>query len=427
MSKKIAFKTLGCRLNQYETDSLVSQFIENGYQIVDFDEKADAYIVNTCTVTNQGDKRSRYAFNNVIKRNIDAKLIVTGCMATQYKDKLEDEKAINFVVDNNHKANIFDLLDSYFKGESFALNEDERSVFSFLPAKDTFHTRSMIKVQDGCDNFCTYCIVPKVRGRAISRPINDIILNINQVLDFGFKEIVLTGVNITRYDYNGLSFHDLIEKIVDIPRDFRLRISSVEPEGFTPKLFELLQHNKVAPHLHLCLQSGSDKILLQMRRFYTLSQFKGIVQKIREKRPDFNFTTDIIVGFPSESDKDFEETLQAIDEIGFSHIHTFKYSKRNHTRAARMPEQTDEKLKTSRSEQVRVLGELKKRNYRASFIGKTQSVLVEKFQKKVASGYGENYIPIKFTANEVAENEFYNVRIIGIESGEDPNLLAELI
>jgi threonylcarbamoyladenosine tRNA methylthiotransferase MtaB len=427
MSKKIAFKTLGCRLNQYETDALVSQFSQNGYQIVEFDESADAYIVNTCTVTNQGDKRSRYAYNNVIKRNSDAQLVVTGCMATQYKEKLEGENQINFVVDNNHKAHIFDLVDSYFKGESFELNEEERSVFSFQPAKDTLHTRSMIKIQDGCDNFCTYCIVPQVRGRAISRPVEEIIENINQVLDFGYKEIVLTGVNITRYDFNGMAFDDLIEQIVAIPREFRLRISSVEPEGFTPKLYKLLEHPKVAPHLHLCIQSGSDKVLLQMRRFYTIRQFTEIVENIRRQNPDFNITTDIIVGFPDETEQDFEDTMKTIDKLGFTHIHTFKYSKRNHTRAARMNEQVDEKIKTVRSEEVRMLAEKNKRLYRSRFIGKEQILLVERIENGVARGYGENYIPIKLKAENLSENQFYKVKLISLEEGEDPELWAELI
>ncbi len=427
MPKKIAFKTLGCRLNQYETDSLVSQFKQNNYQIVDFNQDADAYIVNTCTVTNSGDKRSRQAYNNVLKRNNDAQLVVTGCMATQFKEKLENENKINFVVDNDRKAQIFDLIDSYFKNEIYQLNEQERSVFSFLPAKETFHTRSMIKIQDGCDNFCTYCIVPSVRGRAISRPENEIIDNINKVLDFGYKEIVLTGVNITRYEYKELAFDDLIEKILAIPRDFRLRISSVEPEGFTEKFYSLLKNPKLAPHLHLCIQSGSDKILQQMRRFYTVNEFKAITNNIRKQIPNFNITTDVIVGFPSENDKDFDDTLQTIEEIGFTHIHTFKYSVRNKTKAARMSEQVDAKVKTARSESVRLLAEKIKRKYRSGFIGKEQILLIERIENDIARGYGQHYIPIKIKATNLKENEFYSVKLISLEEGEDPFVWAELV
>ncbi len=426
MNKKIAFKTLGCRLNQYETDALVSQFIEAGYQIVNFDQEADAYIVNTCTVTNQGDKRSRYTYNNAIKRKKNSALVVTGCMATHYKTDLQKKQGIDFVIDNDHKARIFDVVDSYFKGETFQFDPNDRQVFQFKPTKQGFHTRSMIKIQDGCDNFCTYCIVPHVRGRAISRPPEEIIENIRQELAYGYKEIVLTGVNITRYNYNGIKFDDVLEQILNIEGNFRVRISSIEPEGFGEKFYSLLTHPKLAPHLHLCLQSGSDTILHRMRRMYTVKEFEAIMQKVRSFIPDFNFTTDIIVGFPGETDELFAQTAEAIKKLKFTHIHTFKYSKRDHTRAARMNEQIDEKIKNRRSELVRQLAELNKREYRKSFIGKTQTLLVERIEEGVARGYGEHYLPIKLKAPNINQNQFYKVRLLDIEKGEDPYLIAEL-
>jgi len=424
--KRIAFKTLGCRLNQYETDSIVSEFINSGYEVVNITEKADAYIINTCTVTNMSDKKSRQVINRVYKRNQDAVLVVAGCMVNNYKEVIEKQVKATYTVDNERKHNIFSLIDSHFKGEIIHPDELKKDRFGFGPAEKGFHTRCLIKIQDGCNNFCTFCIVPFVRGRAVSRSIEDILENIRQVLDFGYKEIVLTGVNIGRYDYEGLNFENLVEKIVEIPGDFRVRISSIEPEGFGDKLFDLFSHPKLTPNLHLCIQSGSDKILQKMRRTYTVDDFRSIVDKIRSRIPDFNFTTDIMVGFPGETEDDFLETCKVANEIGFSHIHTFKYSVRKGTHAERMPDQVPEKIKTERSAIIRDIAEKTKRKYRSSFIGKTQKVLVEKIDNKgFATGYGEFYIPVKFKADEQTRlKDFRTVKIVGIEDGEDPMLIG---
>jgi threonylcarbamoyladenosine tRNA methylthiotransferase MtaB len=425
---KIAFKTLGCRLNQFETDALVSQFRNSGYEIVDFQNEADAYIINTCTVTNHSDKKSRQETGKAHRINSDAVMVVTGCMATNKKEALEKEGMITYVVDNDRKSDIFHLLDSHFKGEIISTDDLKADRFGYGTVEEGFHTRSLIKVQDGCDNFCTFCIVPFVRGRAASRPWKDIEKNVKEVLDYGFKEIVITGVNIGRYDSDGMNFEDLIEKVLDIPGDFRVRISSIEPEGFGDKLFSLFSHPKLTPHLHLCIQSGSDKILQKMRRTYTVDDFRQMVKKIRTNIPDFNFTTDLMVGFPGETEEDFQLSLSTAEEFGFSHIHTFKYSVRKGTRAEKMPEQIPEKVKTERSADVRELAGKLKREYRSSFIGKHQKVLVEKIDSNgMANGYGEHYIPIRFKATQdTKRNEFSTVEIIDIEKGEDPDLIGEI-
>jgi threonylcarbamoyladenosine tRNA methylthiotransferase MtaB len=426
MSKKIAFKTLGCRLNQYETDSVVSNFINAGYEVVDFNEQADAYIINTCTVTNMSDHKSRQTINQASRKNEKAVLVVTGCMANHHKEKLEANDKITYTIENDRKGSIFHLLDSHFKGEIISPEELKQDRFAFGAAEKSFHTRSLIKIQDGCDNFCTFCIVPHVRGRASSRSWENIKSNIEEVLKFGYKEIVLTGVNIGRYERDGITFEELIEKILNIPGDFRIRISSIEPEGFGDKLFNLFSHPKLMPHLHMCLQSGSDKILLKMRRQYTVDEFKTMVHKIKKKIPDFNFTTDIMVGFPGETEEDFQETCKVSEQLGFSHVHTFKYSIRKGTRAERMPDQVHEKIKTERSVAIRELAENNKQKYRSSFKGKAQNVLVEKINSKgIASGYGEYYVPIKFIADtDTRLKDFRNVEIIGIEDKEDPSILA---
>jgi threonylcarbamoyladenosine tRNA methylthiotransferase MtaB len=426
MNRKIAFKTLGCRLNQFETDSLASEFHNAGYRLVDFEDKADVYVVNTCTVTNQSDKKSRNLISQASRKPGDALVVVTGCMVNSQKEALENRDASTYFVENNKKTSIFPMVQAHYKGEILHPNSLDPDVFDFKPADTTFHTRSLVKIQDGCDNFCTFCIVPFVRGRAISRPFEKIRENIQQVLDFGFREIVLTGVNIGRYDHNGTNFESLVEKILDIPGDFRVRISSIEPDGYGDRFIELFRHPKLMPHLHLCLQSGSDAVLLRMRRMYTLSEFRAIVDKFRTRHPDFNLTTDIIVGFPGETDKDFQATCDVVREIGFSHIHTFKYSKRKGTRADRMPEQVPEKVKSERSELIRQIGEENKRRYRSSFIGRTERVLVEKTRDGSARGYGEHYVPISFPSGRAEKNKIYPVLIKGIKNGEDPDLCGEL-
>ena len=430
MTRKVAFKTLGCRLNQFETDALVSQFRNSDYEIVDFQSSADIYIINTCTVTNQGDAKSRKAINFAVKKVADPVTIVTGCMVNNNPDEtLKNLHGVTYFVENDRKTSIFQLVEAHLRGETVSPQNFEKDLFGFLPAEETLHTRSYIKIQDGCNNFCTFCIVPKVRGRAISRPVIDILENIRQVLDFGYKEIVLTGVNIGRYEFEDVNFEGLIEKILDLPGDFRVRISSIEPEGFGDKLFDLFQHPKLTPHMHICLQSGSDRILLMMRRFYNLKTFMTIVEKLKGRYPDFNLTTDIIVGFPGETEEDFQQTCNVSRNIGFSHIHTFKYSVRRGTRAERMPEQVDEKIKTFRSEIIRHISDENKIRYRNSLIGKEQTVLVERFNErtKLSKGYGEHYVPVEFHSDPGTNNQFFRVRLEKMRKGGDPVVLGRVV
>lgn len=434
MSRTVAFKTLGCRLNQFETDSLASEFHEAGYRLVDFEDKADVYVVNTCTVTNQSDKKSRNTVSQTVRKPGDSLVVVTGCMVNNQKEALENQPGTIYYVDNERKTSIFSLVEAHHRGEILHPNSLDSDVFNYKPADTTFHTRSLIKIQDGCDNYCTFCIVPFVRGRAISRPVPRIVDNIKKVLEFGYKEIVLTGVNIGRYQHQDINFESLVEKVLDIPGDFRVRISSIEPDGYVDRFLELFEHPKLMPHLHLCLQSGSDPVLLRMRRMNTLSDFRSIVDKIRGRYDDFNLTTDIIVGFPGETETDFQSSVDVVNEIGFSHIHTFKYSIRKGTRAARMSDQVPEKVKTSRSEIIRRIAEENKRKYRTSLIGKTQRVLIEKVHENnqkvhenYGSGYGELYVPVKVEAEALERNQFQQVKITGIDDGEDPSLLASLI
>jgi threonylcarbamoyladenosine tRNA methylthiotransferase MtaB len=426
--KTVAFKTLGCRLNLYETDALASEFAKQNYRVVDFNEKADLYVINTCTVTNQSDQKSRREIQVAHRTNQEGVTIVTGCMATNYKEQMEKNNAINYVVDNDHKTLVLSVAEAHFNGELVDVNNFEANLFSYAPADETFHTRSLIKIQDGCDNFCTFCIIPKVRGRATSRPPEEIFENIRQVVAFGYKEVVLTGVNLGRYSYGEYDFEKLVEAILDLPGDFRVRISSIEPDGYTDSFFRLFNHPKLTPHLHICLQSGSEEILLKMRRMYTASSFKKMSNQLKTLHPGFNLTTDVIVGFPGETETHFQETLDAIQDIGFGHIHTFKYSIRKGTRAERMPEQIPGKIKTNRSETVRRLADDMKRTYRDTFVGKTQRVLVEKILPDgTASGFGEHYVPVVIYDSGLKPNTFYKVEIQHIMNLEEPTLAGKVI
>lgn len=417
--KKVSFKTLGCRLNQYETDALLTRFHQAGYQVVDYSEPADIVVINTCTVTNQSDQKSRHTINHAARKNSEGIVLVTGCMANNYKEKLEANDKITYVVDNEHKSQIVTLVDAHFKGEVVDPDHLPGDVFGFETVDQSLHTRTSIKIQDGCDNFCTYCIVPSVRGRALSRPLDDIKDNIRRVVDNGFKEIVITGVNIGRYDYEKYTLEKALEEIAGVPGDFRIRISSMEPDGFGPDFPKIFSHPKMAPHLHLCLQSGSDPILKRMRRMYTVSSFMEIIDSFRKEIPDFNFTTDIIVGFPGETEADFSQSLKAVKEAGFSHVHTFRYSQRKGTRADRFEDQVVEALKAERSEQIRLLSEKNRLDYMQSMLGKEQRILIEKIDSRgKASGYGEHYLPLVFNAPGLATNTFHKVLLKDVDAGK---------
>lgn len=426
--KTVAFKTLGCRLNQYETDALVTDFSKAGYELVDYNASPDVVIVNTCTVTNQSDTKSRSVISQTVRKAKNAVVVVTGCMANNFKEKLESQDNITFVVENSRKSSILTLVDSHFSGEIVHPDQLPQDVFRYEPVRKSLHTRSAIKIQDGCDNFCTFCIIPMVRGLATSRPVADVLESVRKTVENGFKELVITGVNIGRYEDGAVKFENLLAMILEVPGDFRVRISSLEPDGFGDDFVKLFAHPKLMPHLHLCLQSGSDKTLLRMRRMYDVAQFRKTVKQFRAIYPDFNFTTDIIVGFPGETEEEFQQTLDAVNEFNFSHIHTFKYSVRKGTRAERLENHLSEKVKNERSLLVRNLSVENKMNYFKSLIGQKQDVLIEKITQGIASGYGQHYAPIRFKITNGQRNTIQTVSLTEL-IGDDENcyLAGELV
>ena len=408
---KVAFKTLGCRLNQYEADALAAQFQEHGYEVSEQEEGADVVVVNTCTVTNQSNQKSRNAISHAEKVSPQSRVIITGCMTESHQEQLEKRFPNATVINNKQKSAIFHSVDSLLKTGSANLEATDYDLFSYQSFTEMFRTRSLVKIQDGCDNFCTFCIIPFVRGRATSRSVESVLNNVRDVVSKGAKEIVLTGVNISRYDSEGVKFSALLEQILNIEGDFRVRISSIEPDRFDDHFFTLIGHPKLAPHLHLCLQSGSDRILLQMRRMYTVADFMDIVKRVRAVDPLFNFTTDVIVGFPGETDEDFEASMNVARQVGFGHMHIFKYSVRQGTRAQRMPDHVPDKIKTERSRQMHVLAEELAQAYRDQFNGTEQRVLVERWNEGFAQGYTDYYVDIKFETENQNKNRFEMVSV----------------
>ena len=448
---RIAFSTLGCKLNLYETDALATRFQDAGYELVHPDEPADVYVVNSCTVTNRADRKSRNLLNRAERRVGNAYaadtpsdqhglVILAGCYVDSHRDQLESD-GHTLVVPNEQKHAIFDLVEAHRRGEVL---EPTGSVFDFPVPSRVFHTRTMIKVQDGCDNYCTFCIIPFVRGRAISRPAVEVIDAVREAVDGEARELVLTGVNMSRYRDGNVRFSELVQRVLEVDGDFRLRISSLEPDQLDDTFINLFDHPKMSPHLHLCAQSASERILLAMRRQYTFSEFRTIAEKLRAKKTDFNLTTDIIAGFPGETDEEFDETLRAVDELEFGHVHTFPYSERDGTRAARMPGRIPERIRTERAAAVRDLAATVKTRYRRRLIGTSQRLLVERVEKAagrlVLRGFGEHYVPIRVQRSTTSvpgvptsvpstpvQNEFVDVQIVGIGEGENPVLEAQLI
>lgn len=454
----VSFNTLGCKLNQYETDALAARFIREGWKVVPFSRNADVSIVNSCTVTNKADRKTRNTINKALRLNgktahIDlpeaaeaedsGMVVVTGCFVDSHRDELEKDGR-SFVVDNDRKNSIFELVDAHRKGEILHPESLKGDRFQYDASSRVFRTRGMVKIQDGCDNFCTFCIIPFVRGRAVSRSPEDIFSSAQKMIDDGYHELVLTGVNMSRYRHGDLVFADIIQGLLELNGDYRLRISSIEPDQLDNQFLELMNHPRMCPHLHLCLQSGSEKILLKMRRQYSYEEYRRIASRLKKQRPDFNITTDIIIGFPGEGGDEFQESLDAVTSIGFGHVHAFKYSVREGTRAARMEDQVPENEKNRRSQLLRVEAEKAKRAYRQTLVGSRQRVLVERVKtvkhadgttEYQARGLGEHYVPVRFplpsgigkTRAKAFENRFAWVETTALDGGDDPDLTGILL
>ncbi len=407
---KIAIATLGCKLNQYESDSLISQFQKNGYEIVSFNESADVYIVNTCTVTNKSDAKSRNIMNRVNRTNPSGKLFVTGCYAETDREFLEQIDGVDYVIGNEKKSQIYQIVSNVLINDTFDISCIDNNRFNYEIAESTFHTRSFLKIQDGCNEMCSYCKIPLARGSAESRPVNDILDNIQKLISIGFKEIILTGINIGDYSYENNNLDNLLDKILQINQDFRIHLSSLEPKKITPHIIKLLSDPKICHHIHIPLQSGSDSILNQMARHYSREDYYNIVNHIRNQHPFINITTDVMVGFPGETEKDFLDTYNLINDLKITHSHTFKYSPRNGTPASNLRDQVPEIIKSERSQQIRLLSENLTYEYHKTILGKEDQLLIEKnLDEDTCIGYGKYYTRLHLKHNNISIGQFQNV------------------
>lgn len=413
--KKVAFITLGCKVNQYETNAMTQKFIENGYKVVEHNEKADIYIINTCTVTNMSDRKSRQMLRRVKELNEKSIVVACGCYAQVAKNELEKIEEIDLILGNTEKKNIVKYLEEYMENQQKQIEVEDvmqkRDFVDFGNVTYTEKTRAVIKVQDGCDRFCSYCIIPYARGRVRSRKSESILSEIKKIAEEGIKEVVITGIHVASYGKDFKEEYkliDLLEEINQIEGIKRIRLGSIEPllinEEFIKRLIKL---EKVCHHFHLSLQSGCDETLKRMNRRYTTEQFRDIVNLLRKYYKDVILTTDIIVGFPGETEEEFNKNYKFLKEIKFYKMHVFKYSPRKGTKAAQMNHQIDGNKKEERSQKLIELSNDNERKYNKEYIGKNVEVLFEEEKDGSYKGHTSNYI-LAYLPKENVRNKMEN-------------------
>jgi len=439
---RVAFYTLGCKLNQAETESLANRFDQARFQIVSPGDEADIYIAHTCTVTHIADRKSRHWLRLARRTNPKALIIATGCYAQRNPQELA--QLADFVVDNEEKQHLLELVTSLSLPipssvlERISERHCERSEAISSPT-NTIRTRSLIKIQDGCHSHCTYCIVPKVRPHEYSLPASQIVDDVKQKVAWGYKEVVLTGTKVGSYrdavpstsEGSSTDLRDLVQRILHNTNIERLRPSSLQPSELSPEFLALWQDERLCRHFHLALQSGSETVLQRMRRSYSLDQYQVTVNLVKDMVPGVAITTDIMVGFPGESDEEFEQSYSFCQQAGFASIHVFPFSPRPTTAAASMPEQTKDKVKQERNQRMLELSQSSRRNFCEQFLGQTMPVLWEKEtspRSSIYSGLTSNYIrvfahsekPLSNKITPVKLTEFRNQGVWGEVMDENP-------
>jgi len=419
---KVAFYTLGCKVNTYETEVNIELFKKNGYEIVPFEEKADVYVINTCSVTNQSDVKSRKMIREAVKRGKDAIVVVMGCYSQIKYLEASEIPGVSIVIGTNNKSKIIDLIEEYKKNRKQIVRVFDLKDIKFEDMnldKYENHTRAFVKVQDGCNNYCSFCIIPYSRGNVRSKEKNLVLKEVSTLAENGYKEVVLTGIHTGHYglDLKEYDFSDLLRELEKIDKLKRIRISSIECVELNDKFMETLKNsNKIVNHIHIPLQSGSDTILKTMNRRYIMKDFMNIINKIRSIRPNIAITTDVIVGFPGETDELFNETVESIKKIGFTELHVFPYSKREGTPAASMPNQVDGNVKKERVRKLISLSEELKNNYYKSLIGTKEELLVERNIDGYYVGHLTNYGLCKVKSDENIINEIIDVKLLKYEN-----------
>lgn len=428
--KKAALHNLGCKVNAYETEAMQHLLEEAGYEIVPFTQKADVYVINTCSVTNMADRKSRQMLHKAKKNNPDSIVVAAGCYVQTSEKEVLNDLSVDIVIGNDRKHDLVRLLEEY------SLNSVSDTVDDINDGKHDFeelfidqtkeHTRAFIKVQDGCNQFCSYCIIPYARGRVRSRRFENVIAEVERLAANGFKEVVLTGIHLSSY---GVDFEEatglleLIQAVNAVKGIERIRLGSLEPKIVTEHFAsELSKLDKICPHFHLSLQSGCDATLKRMNRKYTTKEYERGCELLRKYFVHPAITTDVIVGFPGETEEEFEQTKAYLEHIHFYEMHIFKYSKRKGTRAAVMPDQIDEQIKAARSEKLIALGHDMSKEFRKFYIGKNEEVLFEEKavigDKEYFVGYTKEYVKVAKKTAENLENQIVSGRISGMLTDE---------
>ena len=419
--KTIAFHTLGCKVNTYESNAMLKIFNEAGYQEVDFKEIADVYVINTCTVTNTGDSKSRQMIRKAIRKNPQATVCVVGCYSQIAPEEIEQIEGVGVVLGTQHRKDIVKYVDEYLKTGKPVIKVDNvmnLKKFEDLNIDRFKNTRAFLKIQDGCNNFCTYCIIPYARGRVRSRDKDSVLNQAKTLVANGYVEIVLTGIHTAGYgeDLDNYSFYDLLVDLVKIDGLKRLRISSIETSQISDEIINLIGSNDIiVDHLHIPLQSGCDATLKRMNRKYTTSQYLEKINKIRNYLPNIACTTDVIVGFPGEKDEEFEETYNFIKEVNYSELHVFPYSPRRNTPAAKMKDQVDDKIKHERVNRLLELSKELNRDFALKQIGKTLKVLFEKRDGDYLVGHASDYLKVRVKTTDNLIGEIVEVKINNYE------------
>lgn len=412
---KVGICSLGCKVNIYESELVTNILKNNNYTVVDFEDKADIYIINTCSVTNESDKKSRKMINRAKKNNPAAIIIVMGC----YSQVNAEDIDVDIVLGNKDKSKIVEIIEEYIKTKQKKKIIYDLTKVDFEKMEITnfdSHTRAFVKIQDGCNAFCSYCIIPYVRGRVRSKDPEDVIKEVITLVEKGYKEIVLTGIHTGRYGIDiNTSLEELLNRLVKIPNIYRIRLSSIEINEITPGIKKLLKENRVmAKHLHIPLQSGSNKILKLMNRRYNKEEFLSMVEDLKTIE-DISLTTDLIVGFPKETEEEFNETIDTLNKIGFTKIHTFPYSKRKGTPAASMEGQVSPEVKKDRVHTILKLSNKYEYNYYESKIGKVYDGVVEVHSNGIILVHTSNFIPVIIN-DKVEEGSIVNVKIEKVDN-----------
>ena len=415
--KSVGILTLGCKVNTYESEFIMNLLKDNGYIIKDFQELCDIYIINTCTVTNQSDSKSKKMIRQAIRRNPDACIIAMGCFIQANPDYYED--GINILIGNKDKSNIISIIDEYFKTKETIKKQYTGRIKEFedMYIKDfPGRTRAFVKIQDGCDNFCSYCIIPFVRGKCRSKNEDEVVEEITNLVKNGYKEIVLTGIHTGSYGVDlETDFAHLLNRLVKINGLLRLRISSIEATELNEEVLKVLEKEKIlVDHLHIPIQAGSDEILKKMNRKYNLDYFFQKIEQIRKIRPNISISTDLIVGFPGETTDLFEKTIETCKRIKFSKIHVFPYSERKGTSSSRMDNKIDNRTKKYRAKKLIEISKELEINYMSSFINQTVEVLIEEYKDEYSIGHTGNFLHVKIK-NEYPHNEIVKVKLIKID------------